>query len=86
MFRLEKAEQLDVLEVDNAAVRESQIKRLHQLKAERDNTKVQAALEALTQSAESGKGNLLALAVDAARARATLGEISFALGKGLSPS
>jgi methylmalonyl-CoA mutase len=84
LFRLEKAEQLDVLEVDNTAVRESQIKRLHQLKAERDGAKVQAALEALTKSAESGpgsQGNLLALAIDAARARATLGEISFALEK-----
>ena len=80
-LRLEKAEKLDVLEVDNAAVRDSQIKRLHQLKGERDNAKVNACLEALSKSAESGQGNLLALAVDAARARATLGEISFALEK-----
>ena len=80
-LRLEKSEQLDVREVDNTAVRESQIKRLHQLKTGRDNTKVQAALEALTQSARSGQGNLLALAVEAARARATLGEISFSLEK-----
>jgi methylmalonyl-CoA mutase len=81
LFRLERAEQLDVLEVDNTAVRESQIQRLHQLKAQRDQPKVQAALDALTQSASSGQGNLLALAVEAARARATLGEISFALEK-----
>jgi methylmalonyl-CoA mutase len=80
-LRLERADQLDVLEVDNTAVRESQIKRLHQLKAERDNAKVHSLLEALTSSAASGKGNLLGLAVDAARARATLGEISFALEK-----
>ena len=80
-FRLEKAEQLDVLEVDNSAVRESQVKRLQKLKAERDNAKVQAALAALTKTAEGGDGNLLGLAIDAARARATLGEISAALEK-----
>jgi len=81
VLRLEKADQLDVREVDNTAVRESQIKRLHQLKSQRDNAKVQGLLEALTQSAQTGQGNLLAIAVDAARARATLGEISFALEK-----
>ncbi len=81
VLRLEKADQLELREVDNTTVRESQIKRLHQLKTERDNPKVHACLEALTQSAQSGQGNLLALAVDAARARATLGEISFALEK-----
>jgi methylmalonyl-CoA mutase len=80
-LRLEKTEELDVREVDNPAVRESQIKRLQQLRAERDGAKVNAALEALTKAAESGKGNLLALAVEAARVRATLGEISFALEK-----
>jgi methylmalonyl-CoA mutase len=80
-LRLERNEQLDVREVDNTAVRDSQIKRLHTLKAERDQPRVQAALDALTRSAETGQGNLLALAVDAARARATLGEISFALEK-----
>jgi methylmalonyl-CoA mutase len=81
LFRLEKAEQLDVLEVDNTSVREAQIKRLHQIKAERDSHRVQSALHALTKAAESGQGNLLALSIDAARARATLGEISFALEK-----
>ena len=81
LFRLEKAEKLDVLEVDNTAVRQSQIQRLHQLKAGRDNAKVQSALDALTGAAQTGAGNLLALSVDAARARATLGEISFALEK-----
>jgi methylmalonyl-CoA mutase len=81
LFRLEQTEQLEVREVDNAAVRDSQIKTLQQLKAERDQNKVQGCLEALTKCAESGEGNLLALAIDAARARATLGEISFALEK-----
>ncbi len=81
LFRLEKADKLDVREVDNTAVRESQIDRLQRIKAERDNAKVQAALDALTHAAETGTGNLLALAIDAARARATLGEISFALEK-----
>jgi methylmalonyl-CoA mutase len=81
LFRLEKAEQLDVREVDNTAVRESQIARLHQLKTERDSAKVQAALDALTHAAQLGQGNLLGLAIDAARVRATLGEISFALEK-----
>jgi methylmalonyl-CoA mutase len=81
LFRLEKADPLDFREVDNTAVRQSQIQRLHELRAKRDNAKVQAALDALTQAAESGAGNLLALSIDAARARATLGEISFALEK-----
>jgi methylmalonyl-CoA mutase len=81
MLRLEKIEQLEVREVDNTAVREAQIKRLHQLKKDRDHNKVQSALEALTRAAESGQGNLLALTLDAARMRATLGEISFALEK-----
>jgi methylmalonyl-CoA mutase len=81
VLRLEKAEELELREVDNTAVRESQIKRLHQLKSERDNSKVHVALEALTRCAETGQGNLLALAIDAARARATLGEVSFALEK-----
>ena len=81
MFRLEKAEKLDFREVDNTAVRQSQIQRLQKLKAERDNARVQTALDALTRAAETSAGNLLALAIDAARVRATLGEISFALEK-----
>ncbi len=81
LFRLEKAEKLDFREVDNSAVRQAQIQRLQKLRAERDNAKVQTALDALTRAAETGTGNLLALAVDAARVRATLGEISFALEK-----
>jgi len=80
-FRLEKTEQLEVREVDNSAVRESQIKGLHQLKTERNNAKVQQTLNALTEAAQTAKGNLLALAIEAARARATLGEISAALEK-----
>jgi methylmalonyl-CoA mutase len=81
LFRLEKAEPIEFREVDNTAVRDSQIQRLHKLRAERDNAKVQFALDALTQAAETGQGNLLALSIDAARARASLGEISFALEK-----
>jgi methylmalonyl-CoA mutase len=80
-LRLDRIEQLEVREVDNTAVREAQIKRLHQLKKERDNAKAQAALEALTHAAQAGNGNLLALAIDAARVRATLGEICFAMEK-----
>jgi methylmalonyl-CoA mutase len=81
LFRLEKADKLDILEVDNTRVREAQIRRLQKLKAERDNQKVQAALDALTRCAETGSGNLLSLSIQAARVRATLGEISFALEK-----
>jgi methylmalonyl-CoA mutase len=80
-LRLEKADVMEVRDVDNAAVREAQLKRLHEVKASRDQTRVQAALTALTESAGNGEGNLLALAIEAARARATLGEISFALEK-----
>ncbi len=72
-------EPLHILEVDNAAVRKQQVERLHQLKATRDNEKVKAALQKITECAATGKGNLLTLAVDAARNRATLGEISDAL-------
>ncbi|MCK9218615.1 MAG: methylmalonyl-CoA mutase [Bacteroidales bacterium] len=81
MNRLEKEDPIEILDVDNAAVRESQIKRLHQLREERDQTAVDEALQALTQSAKTGEGNLLALAIDAARKRASLGEISYALEK-----
>jgi len=77
--RLEKEAPLDILEVDNTAVRESQIRRLKTLREERDQARCAATLEALTASARSGEGNLLGLAVEAARARATLGEISDAL-------
>lgn len=72
---------IEILEVDNTKVREQQLSRLQQLKEQRDNGQVQKSLDALTEAAKSGKGNLLALAIDAAKARATLGEISFALEK-----
>jgi len=78
-YRLDKEEALDILEVDNTAVRISQIERLGQLRAGRDNAKVQEALAKITEAAKSNQGNLLALAIDAARLRASLGEISDAL-------
>lgn len=80
-YRLEKEEPIDILEVDNTKVRLNQIERLKKLKDERNQEEVTAALDALTRSAESGKGNLLELAVDAAQKRATLGEISDAMEK-----
>ncbi len=80
-YRLEKEDPIDILEVDNTKVRKSQIERLEKLKAERDSDKVKASLRAITRCADSGEGNLLALAVDAARNRATLGEISDAMEK-----
>src|SRR6185312_406432 len=72
---------IEVLKIDNSAVRAMQIDKLARLKAERDPSAVQDALEALTRAADRGNGNLLALAVDAARAKATVGEISAALEK-----
>jgi methylmalonyl-CoA mutase len=80
-YRLAKEEPIDILEVDNEKVRQSQIERLKTLKAERNQEDVDASLDALTKCAESGEGNLLELAVDAARKRATLGEISDAMEK-----
>jgi methylmalonyl-CoA mutase len=80
-YRLAQEEQLDVLMVDNDAVRESQVRRLTETKARRDSGAVAEALQALTKCAETGEGNLLELAVNAARLRATLGEISMALEK-----
>ncbi|MCO6175560.1 methylmalonyl-CoA mutase [Flavobacterium sp. NRK F10] len=78
-YRLEKEDPLHILEVDNQVVRKQQIERLEQIKATRDNTKVQECLAKLTECAQTGSGNLLDLAADAARNRATLGEISDAL-------
>jgi methylmalonyl-CoA mutase len=78
-YRLEKEEELDVLVVDNAEVRGSQLGRLAQLRSERDAEAVSMALAALSRCAETGEGNLLALSVEAARARATVGEMSLAL-------
>ncbi|MCB0263361.1 MAG: methylmalonyl-CoA mutase [Calditrichaeota bacterium] len=80
-YRLEKEAPIDILEVDNSAVRESQIARLQKLRAERDDAKVQAALNAITKCAKTGEGNLLALSVEAAKVRASLGEISDAMEK-----
>ncbi|MDR0765682.1 MAG: methylmalonyl-CoA mutase [Odoribacteraceae bacterium] len=80
-YRLEKEDPIDILEVDNSAVREAQVRRLQELKANRDGARVQQALEAITRCAETGEGNLLELAVDAARERASLGEISLACEK-----
>lgn len=80
-YRLEKETPMDILEVDNVAVRNQQIERLKKLKSERNQSEVDAALNALTIFAKEGKGNLLELAVIAAQKRATLGEISDALEK-----
>lgn len=80
-YRLEKEDPIEILEVDNAAVREAQIRRLQKLKAERNNAEVQSALETITEAARTGKGNLLLLSVEAAKKRATLGEISEAIEK-----
>ena len=75
-YRLEKEDPIDILAVDNTAVREAQIKRLKELRANRDEAKVRSALEAITECVKTKKGNLLELAVEAAKARASLGEIS----------
>ncbi|NSW44378.1 MAG: methylmalonyl-CoA mutase [Bacteroidales bacterium] len=80
-YRLEKEAPIEILEVDNTAVREAQIRRLNELKANRDNMAVQKALDAITNACATGEGNLLELAVDAAAKRATLGEISYAMEK-----
>ena len=80
-YKLEQEEAIDILEVDNVKVREGQIARLQKIKATRDGARVQAALEALSAAARSGQGNLLALSIEAVRARATVGEISDALEK-----
>lgn len=80
-FRIEHEEQLNTLEIDNTEVRTKQIERLENVKSTRDNIAVQTALDKITECATSGNGNLLELAVDAARKRATLGEISFAMEK-----
>lgn len=78
-YRLEKEDPLMILEVDNQTVRKQQIERLEQIKASRDTVQVKAALAKLTEAAQKGQENLLSLAVEAARHRATLGEISDAL-------
>ena len=80
-YRLDKEDPIETLEVDNTAVRESQIKRLKEIKAKRNAAEVEKSLENITKACETGQGNLLELAVDAARKRATLGEISSAMEK-----
>jgi len=80
-YRLDKEDPIEILDVDNTKVRESQIKRLNELRANRDETKVKAALDAITHAVKTKSGNLLALAVEAAKVRATLGEISDACEK-----
>jgi methylmalonyl-CoA mutase len=80
-YRLAKEDPVEILEVDNHKVREQQVARLQQIRATRDDAKVQAALDALTAAADRKDGNLLALAIDAIRLRATVGEVSDALEK-----
>ncbi len=81
VFKNEKDEAIDILEVDNAEVRRGQIELLKKIKSERNNSDVAQKLKAIEDAAKTGKGNLLTLAVDAARSRATLGEISMAMEK-----
>lgn len=78
-YRLETEEELEILAIDNAAVRAAQVKRIEDTRRRRDSGKVRETLEALSEVARSGQGNLLAAAVEAARARATVGEISDAM-------
>jgi methylmalonyl-CoA mutase len=78
-YRVDKEDNVEILEIDNDAVRESQLARLASIRNSRDETAVAAILEEIYQSAVSGKGNLLALAIEATRRRATVGEISFAM-------
>lgn len=78
-FQLDEQDAVDILEIDNEQVRESQLTRLSDIRASRDGENVRAALQALTDAAESGSGNLLELAINATRCRATVGEISDAL-------
>ena len=80
-YRLEKEDPIDILDIDNTAVRLSQIERLNKLRAERNESEVITALEAITECARSGEGNLLELAIVAAQKRASLGEISTACEK-----
>lgn len=80
-FITDEQSNIDILEVDNSAVRLSQIERINHVKSQRDNAAVENILQQITNCVATGEGNLLALAVDAARKRATLGEISFAMEK-----
>ena len=80
-YRLEKEDPLEILEVDNTAVRQAQLARLKKLRAGRNEQKVRQSLDAITNACKTGEGNLLALAVEAAKNRASLGEISYACEK-----
>ncbi|HPI20604.1 MAG TPA: methylmalonyl-CoA mutase [Candidatus Kapabacteria bacterium] len=80
-YKLDKEAEMDILDIDNSLVREQQIKRLEKLRAERNETDVQKALDDITKCAETGDGNLLDLSIKAARVRASLGEISSAMEK-----
>ena len=80
-YRLEEEDPIDILEVDNTAVRLAQIERLKKLRSERNEAEVQASLAIITKAVETGEGNLLELAIDAAKKRASLGEISDACEK-----
>jgi methylmalonyl-CoA mutase len=80
-YKLKNEDAIDSLSIDNVMVRDQQVARLQKIRAARDTAKVQAALDALTEAAENGTGNLLALSIDAVRLRATVGEISDALEK-----
>ena len=80
-FQIDEQDAVDILEIDNEQVRESQLARLASIRASRDEASVAASLSALTAAAEAGEGNLLSLAIEATRARATVGEISDALEK-----
>ncbi|MEM8659618.1 MAG: methylmalonyl-CoA mutase [Pseudomonadota bacterium] len=78
-YKMDEEEPVDILEIDNDAVREAQLARLAQVRGQRDEAAVEAILEDIYQCAVSGEGNLLALAIEATRRRATVGEISFAM-------
>jgi methylmalonyl-CoA mutase len=80
-YKTEEIDQLELLDIDNTSVRKSQIERLQTIKASRNNEAVKNSLDAITHACKSGRGNLLELAIDAAKKRATLGEISFAMEK-----
>ncbi|MCX8055441.1 MAG: methylmalonyl-CoA mutase [Ignavibacteria bacterium] len=80
-YRLEKEEPIEILDIDNSAVREQQIKRLQELKANRNQAEVDEILNKITEATASGNGNLLELAIEAAKRRASLGEISYAIEK-----
>ncbi|MDQ0591496.1 methylmalonyl-CoA mutase [Variovorax paradoxus] len=80
-YKLKNEDAIDSLSIDNVMVRDQQVARLQKIRASRDTARVQAALDALTEAAENGTGNLLALSIDAVRQRATVGEISDALEK-----